>query len=184
MRVLILVFALVVSGCVQQAPTPEPEMQVLPLVMPVTPYQAEFVVVAEKEEVYQKLIELAQAANLDPVSVEPNTGLLRFEQQQLQTADLDLYCKFPVVDAESELPLNNFQAWGQRLLDEGATSTMRGEITLTVLLTKEHTERTRVSLRSNWAAVYGAQKQPCNSRGVFESRIEKALREYRGYSRD
>lgn len=181
---LIFVLILFLSGCVQPAPAPEPEMQVLPLVMPVNPYQAEFIVAAEKDEVYQKLIELAQASNLNPVTLEPNTGLLRFEQQQLQTADLDLYCKFPVIDAGSEMPLNTFQAWSQRLLDEGATSTMRGEVTLTVLLTKEHTERTRVSLRSNWAAVYGAQKQPCNSRGVFEVRMEKALREYRGYSRD
>lgn len=159
-------------------------MQVLPLVMPVTPYQAEFIVLAEKEEVYQKIIEIAQDANLDPVSLEPNTGLLRFEQQLLQPTDLDRYCKFPVIDAQSEQPLNTFQSWNQRLLNEGATSTMRGEVTFTLLLTKEHTERTRVSLRSNWAAVYGAQKQPCNSSGVFEARLEKALREYRGYSRD
>jgi len=171
---LFSLFSLAFVAC--QMAAPKPEIEMLPLIMPVTPYETEFVIRGSSEEVYEQIIQLSQKLNLNAVTLDPNSGLMRFEQQSLSPNDLDLYCRFPVIDVNSQSPLSNFQTWNQQLLEQGAASAMRGEVTLTFLISQEHIERTRISLRSNWMAVFALQKQPCNSRGVFELRVEKALK--------
>lgn len=157
----ILVLGLLIGAC---APTAAPTQNVF---RPnVTPTVTEWTLDATKDEVIDAALNLAQQANLVVRVLDRQSGLMDFQPATLDAALLDLYCHYPLVNADGT-PNDTFSGWHSRSVNAGGTPVV-GVLSLSVLVTPLG-DRARMRIRTNWEAHNNVEGSACQGTGEFDS---------------
>lgn len=128
-----------------------------------------------KSNVFDAALVVAQVLNLDVSVLEKSSGLIRFETARLSPGQLDLYCVYPFINPQTKEPWDTFQNWNARSVSSGGGQ-VRGQVSISVLISSVSEQVSNVNLRSNWAVSNNVENHPCNSKGVFEGRYISELK--------
>jgi len=141
-----------------------------PLLRPSRTSFYEFTVPNSRAEVFDAALMVAQDLNLNVMVLEKESGLIRFGSAVLTADQLDIYCQYPYVHPRSGESVQTYARWNQR-----AAFSVRGNVSLTVLVSETPGSATGVSVRGNWTATGGIEAYTVNSKGVFEEQFKQSL---------
>ena len=156
--------SIAVAGCAISRP-----------VTPSGPSHYRFQVAAPASATFDRILRAGLGLNLNVQVLEKSSGLIRFEQAALSAAQLDQYCQYPYVNAQSGAPWDTFTGWNVRSL-QGGSGPVSGSVSLTVLVSEVTPDSSDIEVRGNWRGGNASEMLPLNSRLTLEHAIEHAAK--------
>ena len=142
--------------------------------IPAAPSDYAFEIAKPRAAVFDALLLVAQSLNLSVDVLEKNSGFIQFKQGSLSPYQLDEFCIYPYVNANS-VQTDTFSGWNQRSTVRGGGA-VHGTVSISIVLGEAGAEVTKVKLHGTWVASNLSEVHEVGSRGVLENRIEKALK--------
>ena len=139
-----------------------PSAAVTPVLAARSAYVQDFAVDGGIEATFDAVLRVGQEINLNVLSADRGSGVIRFEPATLSPQQLSLFCFYPYIHPQTGNEWSTFQEWNMR-----TGGAVWGKATYTFLITRA-TKGTNVNVRANWVAQSADESFVVNSRGVSE----------------